>query len=931
MISEFLFIEDDATKVEKTNYINLKIEIRQLLKNDFNRDVLSEILLDLRKDVAGDTLKRLFKLYQDLGLHKDAYAKLKSWRWEVISKGILELTQMQVTEAYNFITKFINDKRATIRKQAEIALVTLKPEGINYFLDNTKYKISEWQQLKLLDVIRNQEDYLPPPFKAWLTSQNRYVVLFALRLIKYYNQNDAYSSLIELVKHKNNQIKEEAIACIKEFNVVEALATLKLVFWKSNTDLKIAILDAIGVLGSEADIEFLTLIETKEANFSVKSKALSSINTISPECIIPTKDIADTSGYRIPDDITVDVAQSHMKAHEGAKALEQIDEVISTTEKTEPEIEKTEVIEPDQINTNTDKTQENVSNVEKKAAVNIDFLPIVIEVLHKEGGYRPNKQTNRSVINELEVVYEEVLHTPLSNISNMCLEKPFNWNTVIASTDLNKEELAFLPVVIDSLEETKTTTEPTSNNNSTIGEINQIEVCFDEVVPTPPQEKTANIAPETELKVGKQTETEVKGKSATILSFIEQTPICFDYSCYNTPEIFDMPIFYNEIGTDKPPKGQDIIEIEVNDLEFLLFSSEMAKENEMDDESTVPRKTIQPHDPMSPQDEQKFKKIINELIDFKDAKQVDEIIEEFQDWPSQEFDQNVIDIEFIPLVSDEQEKQDIGSVDKSEQQYVSAQEDKSLKTENIKSSSNDIISDNNANIPKVICPQENSEETSIQLLDDIEELGDEREIPLLKELLVNEKYATVKERIGKLIDKFVEVNNPISIDDSLKPFNVFEDLFRSCDTEAKLILMDEIEVLGDQSDLVFLERLLEDDHAMIRYKASQVHETLRIRLTLEAEVGSQSVANTKSEQIEQSKKEETPQEYISLLRKLEIDLSGNSEIFNIEFELTEDLEKNTLASQSSEEEEITPTTAAKGSFMNQLQIISNKIINKLNG
>ena len=166
MISEFLFLEADASKDEKSNYIALKIEIRQLLKDSFNRKVLCEILLDLRKDVSGETQKSLFRLYQDLGLDKDAYAKLRSWRWEVVSKGILQLTQMQVAQSYSFITKFINDKRSTIRKQAEIATVTLRPEGINYFLDTTKFKISEWQQLKLLDVLRTQEDYSPPRFKA---------------------------------------------------------------------------------------------------------------------------------------------------------------------------------------------------------------------------------------------------------------------------------------------------------------------------------------------------------------------------------------------------------------------------------------------------------------------------------------------------------------------------------------------------------------------------------------------------------------------------------------------------------------------------------------------------------------------------------------------------------------------------------------------
>ncbi|MGB6150490.1 MAG: hypothetical protein WBG48_00740, partial [Pricia sp.] len=274
MVSEFLFYEDDATVTEKSHYIGLKIEIRELLKDDFNRGVLTEILLDLRKDVSGHTQRKLFGLYTDLGLEKDAFAKLQSWRWEVISKGILELTLMEVEEAYTFIVKFINHRRSTIRKQAEIATVTLKHEGINYFLDTTKYKISEWQQLKLLDVLRTKEDFDPPRFRAWLTSTNKHVVLFALRLIKFYNQNDANTSVIELVKHKDQQVRRQAIDCIKEFYVTAALPTLKGVFWKCTVDTKIAILGAIAELGGVPEIEFLEAVAQREGNFSVKSKAV---------------------------------------------------------------------------------------------------------------------------------------------------------------------------------------------------------------------------------------------------------------------------------------------------------------------------------------------------------------------------------------------------------------------------------------------------------------------------------------------------------------------------------------------------------------------------------------------------------------------------------------------------------------------------------
>ena len=293
IISKFLFYTDEAPIDEKHEYIALKVEVRELLKEPFNRKVLAEILLDLKRDVSGNARDYLFKLYKDLGLHEDAYERIRSWRWEVVSKGITELTEMQVTDAYGQIQKFVNDRRGVVRKQAQLATVSLKEEGITYFLDTVKHAISEWQQLKLLDVLRHQEDFQPPRFKDWLTSKNKDVVLFALRLIKYYKQNDAQRAIITLVHHKNQQIKTEAINCIREFFIHEAVEPLKKAFRKGNTDVKLLILDTIGLLGGEKDIEFLKQINKRNYNFTIKSKALSTINRIQPESVLPTEGIEE--------------------------------------------------------------------------------------------------------------------------------------------------------------------------------------------------------------------------------------------------------------------------------------------------------------------------------------------------------------------------------------------------------------------------------------------------------------------------------------------------------------------------------------------------------------------------------------------------------------------------------------------------------------
>ncbi|WP_394748778.1 HEAT repeat domain-containing protein [Spongiimicrobium salis] len=410
IVSEFLFYEEDASKEEKSNYVQLKIQIRESLKDNFNREVLSEVLLDLQKDVSGDTRKRLYKLYKDLGLHLDAFQKLKSWRWEVVSSGILELTQMKVEESYTFITKFVNDKRSVIRKQAEIATVTLKHEGINYFLDTTKYTISEWQQLKLLDVLRNQEDFQAPKFKVWLTSKNKDVVLFALRLIKYYNQSDANASIIHLVRHKNNEIKAEAIHCIKEFCVFEALDTLKQVFKKCNADIKLLILDAIAELGDHDQIPFLKAVEQKESNFLVKSKALNAINTISPESVMPTDNIEEIIPTPMDNNEMPNTKEEqHMEIFEKEEQgpiKETMDDIIDEFQAWPPPAE------------------------DGNDTINIDFLPIVSEEIlqpAQEHGEEPikyaNEEDNKETLKEA-LLEDSTLDASLVDFLQAIVEEP---------------------------------------------------------------------------------------------------------------------------------------------------------------------------------------------------------------------------------------------------------------------------------------------------------------------------------------------------------------------------------------------------------------------------------------------------------------------------------------------------------------------------
>ncbi len=881
MISEFIFLDKEASKNEKSNYVTLKIEIRELLKDRFNRKVLGDILLDLRKDVSGDARQALINLYQDLGLDQDAYDKLKSWRWEIVSKGISHLTQMQVTQAYGFITKFINDRRSTIRKQAEIATVTLRHEGINYFLDTTKYRISEWQQLKLLEVLRNKVDFEPPRFKAWLTSNNKYVVLFALRLIKYYNQNDAQNSLLALVKHKNQLIVEEAISCIKEFHVTKALETMKLVFWKCNVTVKIAILDTTGALGSDEDIPFLMLIDKKEAHFSVKGKALAAINAIAPETIMPFDGIADTSAYRIPDDITAAVAKRHAEEHRKISGDEHIEsmstEVLSIEDKSDydthemqghanpiPEIEE---------NFNATPKQNQNPICAEEPQLRIDFLPIVVAPTTRKGIKLPKNNSQATPAHQLQVNYEEVV---------------FKKNTPkTASTP----DLSFLPLVTQQVPNSNSSKEIKAGTTKEI-DINALKIDYEVVLPpieivalSIDYEEVNPIAPKTK-NTSENTDVEALNHNITNQE---------DLTLTAHVDVFELILIYEQVGQDT----QNLpIDIELIDPQFIE-----------DYEDYVPNYEYpQQNEPitMEEQEVRKFKEIIDSLIFIEKPEE--------QEVPIQE--DKALD-RFDNFLGQDQEAEnksvnDLGWSNKNNIINKSArpvieQDDEAL---DLKS------------IPKAIFGETIFESATRQLLNDLEEFGDKREMPLLRDLLNENEYEPFKDRILLLTEKFSPRHQTIAKTRKLKTYSVFEDLFRTGDAESKLILLDEIAAIGDETELDFLNRLLSDEDYRIHEKAAEVLEKLKFKLH-EAQLmeACRKVAIEPAMAHREEHSEDALENHSFT--------TAQDSIFELNFELSGEGLPTTLRTNRRATNKV--VQQVNGTFFGQLCTFSQKIIDKLHG
>ncbi len=817
MISNFLFFEDDASLQEKYDYVQLKLEIRELLKDNFNRKVLVEILLDLQKDISGDARQRLFNLYRNLGLHLDAFDKLKSRRWEVISRGILELTQLQVEESYSSIKKFINHKRGVIRKQAQLATVSLKHEGITYFLDTCKYRISEWQQLKLLDIIRNLEDFQPPRFKAWLTSKNGDVVLFALRLIKYYKQNDANTSLMVLVKHKNDQIKIEAINCIKEFCVFEALHILKAVFWNCRPHVKLLVLDALADLGGEGELIFLKSIENKENNFMVKSKALSAINTISPGAVMPTKDIEFIRPYE------------------------------------EQQEEMTDAIAP----VAEEPTKEMIPDFDP-GTENQDGKMLI------EGPEGPQEAVHK--LHEHEVPGEKITEPE--------------------------------PEISEYGEETPKETAPDPSEQ--------------------PKENKVEIAP-----VVEQPDKNLGELTLDVEEYMEESAPEFEVT-----GMHDGEQAYWEAVLDPENEDVEIFEIcLLEELQDILTEAERPDESYSDDE-ILPLNFL-PIIEEDPKGKDKKEKIPEHIVEMEvdgemvheDEKfrvELDSILQRIRGSEEKGEEDTVVD--FLPLVagsetSSDTDKEEVGPEQPIREFNVDYKEVRAIPEE--------------PEMAFSLGPTRTSLEELPAKNPGLMEVFFEEEEPPLAEMSCDKSIEKGASDLSRLLDERV---------------SIFNELFKTCDAESKLILLDEILAVGDEKDLRFLDTLGADEDSRVRKKALTIKKKLGDFLKRNRKENERMNADHLHGEAPENddisgadvKKEEpdtpnSPAKELSndltaleyrLLAEKNIKTSRTSGILDVDFELTplEEAQSQNLGGAISE-----------SSFLYDILSIPSKIIQKLNG
>lgn len=186
----------------------------------FNRKILLEQILMMKKHISGEDASVLENFYKKLGFEKEAIKRLKKRQWHLRLAALDELILMEITAINSVFHHMTKDKHQLVRVSAIRALILRggdwQPTLIRY-----NYPLSAWEQYQICDALSKRQAIQLPDFTPLLDSLNPTVVQFALKMIKQFHCFDAVPNVMPFLKSDNPNLVDSANDVMKQFGFEE--------------------------------------------------------------------------------------------------------------------------------------------------------------------------------------------------------------------------------------------------------------------------------------------------------------------------------------------------------------------------------------------------------------------------------------------------------------------------------------------------------------------------------------------------------------------------------------------------------------------------------------------------------------------------------------------------------------------------------------
>ncbi len=281
-------------------------QLRHVIKkSDFNRQIVLDQIIDLKKSLSGNALIPLSIIYNALKLHEISLRKLSYSTWYHKAQAIRELSEMQYRAVVPMITKYVNSSNSILRQETIVALLQLSQGNPLVFLNDYKGNITLWMRINLHRSLQRLDFRKLPTFSDWFTHENESVVLFCLSMTRAFRQLQSLPELVKLLYHQNERIVALAIKTISVLGADEYCASISGLIpnYKDNKKILLRIVRALGNIGTAADREIL-LPFLRHGEYELRFEAMKSMKKLGIDLLTLAETTSDAGTRRIANHLT---------------------------------------------------------------------------------------------------------------------------------------------------------------------------------------------------------------------------------------------------------------------------------------------------------------------------------------------------------------------------------------------------------------------------------------------------------------------------------------------------------------------------------------------------------------------------------------------------------------------------------------------------
>jgi hypothetical protein len=214
------------------------------LKNRSHKNVLIQQLYELANVIYGKKQVKLNNIYQDGHLHSYLFRKIRNGDWHIRALYMKYLSVRPFRGKFDGgMHRYTRSRNDHIRLYSQLAYMSHHPDDAFSFLEGYEYPLSEWDQMNLYETMLHNSIPIPDLYQ-YLDSSNHSVVIFILRLIRwYYVSPGDPEMLLRYIDHPHHQVRLEAYKSIVELNIQGVGDVFRYHYMKEAVEVKRVMID----------------------------------------------------------------------------------------------------------------------------------------------------------------------------------------------------------------------------------------------------------------------------------------------------------------------------------------------------------------------------------------------------------------------------------------------------------------------------------------------------------------------------------------------------------------------------------------------------------------------------------------------------------------------------------------------------------------